>query len=162
QNREPFWRSSCNCWYVHHCGRQIRLSSDKDEAWRLWHEIMARPPEQRTPTPTGPNAPVVEILDAFLDWTKTNQAPKTYRWHRDNIQTFVDAIPRGLTVAELKPYHITRIMDAKNTWSNSTKNGFARSVQRGMKWAEKQGLIERTPIPQVEKPGRESREVVIT
>jgi integrase len=53
-------------------------------------------------------------------------------------------------------------MDSRDTWSASTKNGFARSVQRGLKWAEKQGLIDRTPIPSVEKPGRESREVVIS
>jgi integrase len=162
QNREPFWRSVRNCWYVHVGTRQYRLSPDKDEAWRLWHEMMARPPEERKPIPSGPSALVVELLDAFLEWTKNNQAPKTYRWHRDNIQNFVSEIPPTMTVAELKPYHVTRVMDAKDTWSNSTKNGFARSVQRGMKWAEKQGLIERTPIPQVEKPGRESREVVIT
>ena len=31
-----------------------------------------------------------------------------------------------------------------------------------MKWAEKQGLIDRTPIPQVEKPSPESRDLVIT
>ena len=49
QNREPFWRSDRSCYYVQHGTRQVRLSPDKDEAWRLWHEFMARPPE-----PDGP------------------------------------------------------------------------------------------------------------
>jgi hypothetical protein len=53
-------------------------------------------------------------------------------------------------------------MDAQEGWSASTKNGFARSIQRAMNWAEGQGLIERTPIPKVEKPAGESRELVIT
>lgn len=37
QNREPFWRSKRDCWYVHHGSTTIRLSADKDEdeAWRV-------------------------------------------------------------------------------------------------------------------------------
>jgi integrase len=159
---EPFWREQTRCYYVQLGKKQHRLDPDESTAWRLYHELMAKPPEEKPQIVTGPAATVVEILDAFLEWTNTNQAPKTYRWHKDHIQNFVSGIPKGLLVTELKPYHVTRIMDARTTWSNSTKNGFARSVQRGMKWAEKQGLIERTPIPQVEKPARESREVVIT
>lgn len=152
-----------NCYYVQIGKKQHRLSADRDEAWRQYHHLMSQPPEVRQPTiPAGPSALVVEILDAFLEWTKTNQAPKTYRWHCDHIQNFVSGIPKGLTVAELKPYHVTRIMDARDTWSNSTKNGFARSVQRGMRWAAEQGLINATPIPKVPKPARESRELVIT
>ena len=42
QNREPFWRSERNCWYVQNGSTQVRLSPEKDEAWRLWHEFMAR------------------------------------------------------------------------------------------------------------------------
>ena len=160
---EPFWRAERKCWFVQLGKKQVKLSPDETEAWRLYHELMAKPAGEPQPTvATGPSALVVEILDAFLEWTKTNQAKKTYTWYRDHIQNFVAAIPAGLTVAELKPYHITRVMDSRDTWSASTKNGFARSVQRGMKWAEKQGIIGRTPVPQVEKPSPESRDLVIT
>ena len=75
---------------------------------------------------------------------KTHQAEKTFTWYRDHIQTFVSAIPKTLTVSELKQYHVTRVIDAHADWSNSTESGFARSVQRRMRWAEGQGLIERT------------------
>jgi integrase len=161
QHPEPFWRKQTACYYVQIGTKQHRLSKDRDEAYRLYHELMCRPPEQPA-VKTGPSAFVVEILDAFLDWTKAHQAEKTYTWHRDNIQNFVAAIPKTLTVAELRPYHVTRVMDAHANWSSSTKNGFARSVQRGMRWAEGQGLIDRTPIPKVEKPSPEGREIVIT
>jgi len=86
---QPFWREQTKCYYIQIGKKQHRLSPDEQEAWRLYHEMMAN-------------------------------------------------------------------------WSNSTKNGFARSVQRGMRWAEGQGLIERTPIPKVEKPSPKSREMVLT
>jgi hypothetical protein len=47
QNREPSWKTDRICYYVQHGTKHIRLSPDKDEAWRLWHEFMARPPEER-------------------------------------------------------------------------------------------------------------------
>ena len=92
---EPFWRAERKCWFVQIGKRQIKLSPDEAEAWRLYHELMAKPAEApRQAQVTGPSALVVEVLDAFLEWTKTNQAPKTYRWHRDHIQNFVRGHPR--------------------------------------------------------------------
>jgi integrase len=49
-----------------------------------------------------------------------------------------------------------------DVWSPSTKNGFGRSVQRAIRWANRQGLIDRNPIDFVEKPGGEAREVVVS
>ena len=88
---EPFWRSERNCYFVQIGKRQVRLSPDEAEAWRLYHKLMARPPEERT-EPAAPQA-VVEILDAFLEWAQCNREPRTYRWYKDNIQTFTDSIP---------------------------------------------------------------------
>jgi integrase len=158
---EPFWRSERNCYFVQIGKKQVKLSADRDEAFRLYHQLMSKPPETRVAT-THPSTYVVELLDAFLEWSKIHRAEKTYTWYRDNIQVFVAAIPKDLAVTDLKPYHVTRVMDAQTTWSASTKNGFARSIQRGMNWAEAQGLIDRTPIARVEKPKGESRELVIT
>ena len=160
QHPEPFWRKQTNCYYVQIGKKQHRLSKDRDEAYQLYHELMAKPPEVRSAP--GASGLVVEILDAFLEWTQTHLAAKTYTWHRDHVQNFVTGIPATLTTAEMKPYHVTHVMDSHAGWSASTKNGFARSIQRAMNWAEGQGLIERTPIPKVEKPAAESRELVIT
>src|SRR5262249_14022270 len=119
------------CWYVHHRGRQVRLSPDKDEAWRLWHELMARPPEpERASLPTGPDVQVIEILDAFLDWCQRHKAERTYKWSRENIQRFVDALPDGLKVADLKPYHLTKAMEPYTHWANNTKHDFICAVKR--------------------------------
>jgi hypothetical protein len=128
QNREPFWRSDRACYYVQHGTRQIRLSPEKDEAWRLWHEFMARPPEQPKIIRYGQQSLVVEILDAFLDWALTNSSPRTYAWRQENIQIFARSIPPTLTVAELRPIYITREMKAHPTWGPDTRANFARCV----------------------------------
>ena len=45
QHPEPFWRKQTKCYYVQIGKKQHRLSKDRDEAYRLYHELMAKPPE---------------------------------------------------------------------------------------------------------------------
>jgi integrase len=161
QNREPFWRSERHCWFVYVAARQVRLSPDKDEAWRLWHEIMAKPPEPDRPIAPGPDIHVIEILDAFLDWCQRNKAPRTYDWYRDFFRHFVSTLPSALKVTDLKAYHLTQAMDARQDWSNNTRNNFVTAVKRAFNWALDEELIERNPVGRVKKPAREPREMAI-
>ena len=73
---EPFWREQTQCYYVQLGKKQHRLSPDDDEAWRLYHELMANPPQEHQ-APAGDRALLVEIFDAFLEWAKRNRAPRT-------------------------------------------------------------------------------------
>ncbi|MGO9597011.1 MAG: tyrosine-type recombinase/integrase [Isosphaeraceae bacterium] len=161
QNREPFWRTERDCWYVHVAGRQIRLSPDKDEAWRLWHELMAKPPEPERPVAPGPDIQVIEVLDAFLDWCQRHKAARTYDWYRDFFCHLVGTLPAALRVVELKAHHLTRAMDAKPDWSNNTRNDFVSAVKRAFNWALDEELIERNPIARAKKPARETREIAV-
>ncbi len=163
QSREPFWRSDRACYYVQNGTRQIRLAPDKDEAWQLWHEFMARPPEEKEkPLTPGPGVLAVTILDAYLDWCQKHRAARTYEWNRENIQRFADALPGGLKAAEVRPYHVTRGMDPYPDWSNNTKHDFISAVKRAFSWAEGEGLIEKNPIASVKKPAREAREMAVS
>ena len=164
QSREPFWRSDRSCYYVQHGTRQVRLSPDKDEAWRLWHEFMANPPSPDEPRPVapGPGVEAIEILDAYLDWCQKNKAARTYAWYRENIQKFASALPDGLRVSDLKPYHLTRAMDGYAHWANNTKHDFISAVKRAFTWAEAEGLIEKNPLSHVKKPAREAREMAVS
>jgi hypothetical protein len=152
QSREPFWFADRNAWYVHHGNRKVRLSPDRDEAWRLWHELMAKPPEERK-TPASSNDPfVAEVIDRFLEWCQRNRSADTYDVYRRLTQRFVDDIPKMLTVSGLKPNHVTRVMDANaDKWNNNTKHDFATAVQRVFNWALGEGLIERNPLVKVSK-----------
>ena len=157
---EPYWRSQTKCYYVQIRGRQHRLSPDEDDAFRLYHELMARPPE--SPVPAGPGTAVVAILDAFLEWARVNRDPKTFEWYRDRLQIFAGTIPPTLKVSELKPYHVTRAMDAHPTWGNNHKHNFARAVQRAFNWALRQELLDRNPVAFVEKPAMEARDMAVS
>ena len=162
QHPEPFWRAARHCWYVQLGKKQLRLHPDRDEAYRRYHEILSRKPEEQAPQPHLPSRLVVELLDAFLDWAKTNKAPHTYIWYKANIQRFVDAIPAGLTIAELKPYHVTRATDAHTNWANNTRLDFITAVKRAFNWAVDEEIIDRSPLARVRKPAREAREMAVS
>lgn len=163
QSREPFWFEDRQAYYVTIGTTKKRLSPDKDEAWRLWHELMARPPEEpeKPRLPTGPDAEAIEVLDAFLDWCQRNKAARTYAWYRENIQKFASALPDGLKVSELKPYHLTKAMEPYGHWANNTKHDFISAVKRAFSWAVDEELIDRNPIGRVKKPTREAREFAV-
>ncbi len=62
---EPFWRAERSCYFVQIGKRQIRLDTDETEAYRLSHELMAKPPESRVDRPVLSQF-VVEVIDAIL------------------------------------------------------------------------------------------------
>ncbi len=63
QHPEPFWRQQTQCYYVQIGKKQHRLSSDREDAFRVYHELMSRPPDAPRP-PVPPNARrAVEIID---------------------------------------------------------------------------------------------------
>jgi integrase len=55
---------------------------------------------------------VVEIIDAFLDGAHKNRERLTYESYKRRLQAFADSSPPSLPYSELKPYHVTRDMDA--------------------------------------------------
>jgi hypothetical protein len=156
----PFWRASRNCWFVQLGKKQIKLDPDREEAFRMYHTLMQR--EDPEPVVIASDPPVVEVLDAFLEWAEHNGTPRTFAWRKENLETFARSIPRNLTVSQLKPYHVTKEMNAHPTWGPDTRANFARCVQRAFRWARKQGLIGENPVEHVEKPGKSKREVFYT
>ena len=161
QNREPFWRADRNCYYVQDGTKQVRLSPEKEEAWRLWHEFMARPPEQRRVVPvTGPEAHAVGVLDTFLDWCQKHKAGRTYDWYRGYLESFARSLPPGLAVDALKPFHVQGWVDGQAGWKTG-KRGAIIAVQRAFNWAVRMGLVAANPVRTLEKPKAGRREQVI-
>ena len=160
---QPFWREARACYFVQIGKKQVRLSPDRDEAFRLYHELMTRKPGDSLP-PAAAATPhlAVEVLDAFLEWASQNKAARTYEWYRENIQRLVSRIPASLTVAELKPFHVTRAMADFPNWSNNTKNDFIGAIKRAFNWAVDEELIDRSPLARMKKPAREAREMAVS
>lgn len=158
---QPFRRKGRG-WYVQIGKRQIKLADTEPEAWRAYHELMARPAGSASLGAPGVAPTVLEVLDAFLSWSHASQAAKTHKWHLTWCRAFAASAPKGLTVADLRPHHVLGAMATHPAWKNSTRNAFVRSIQRAVRWANEHGLIEANPIPKVAKPAGERREVVVT
>ena len=158
---QPFWREGRKCWFVQLGKKQVRLDPDRGEAFRLYHELMTRPPEARRFAGDSPPL-ALDVLDAFLDWTRANKAARTYDWYRDFILHLKDAIPPSIAASDLRPHHASRVMDARSDWGPNTKHGFARAVTRAFNWAVKQGLVASNPLAGLEKPRPEARETHVT
>jgi integrase len=136
QHCEPWWLKSHKCYYLQVGPDQKRLSPDKDEAWRLWHEFMAKPPEERKGAGAAmaqPEPYAVQVIDHYLDWCERNRRPKTYAWSK-----------------------------AHPEWEANTRHGFIAACQRAFSWAAEEGRIAQSPVPKMRKPDREARELAIT
>ena len=151
-----FWKAR-GAWYVTIAGVRHRLAEDREEAETRFHELMAHPVRRQ-----AAGNSVVTLIDQYLEWTLRNRSAATYRWYRDFLQSFIDAIPAALTVGQLRPWHVQQWADGQPGLSSSTRSARIRAVKRALRWAVQQGYIGHDPIAHLPKPPVGRREVVIT
>ncbi|QDU30774.1 site-specific tyrosine recombinase XerC [Anatilimnocola aggregata] len=143
----PFFRKQTASWYVQIKGKQVPLGPDREAAWQKYHDLMAGHREM------APSTPVVEVLDQFLVWVGNNQAPKTLEYYKRYLDSFARHIGTRVRVQDLKAYHVTRWVDQQySSQSDSSKFGAFRSVQRAFNWAKRQGVIQASPVANLDKP----------
>lgn len=175
---EPFYRSARKAWFVQLGKRQVPLGHDAEprrdrktgkpipsqEVLDRYHETMRnRASIEEEERPARGGSPVVlVIIDQFLDWVQRRKAPRTFEWYHRHCLAFAKSVERDLTVAQLRPFHLTNLCDAHPEWSPTTKHGLCRAVQRALRWSERQGLIDRSPLGEVEKPEPQDRDVVLS
>lgn len=155
---KPWYWKARKTWFVCHKGERIPLGPDRDEAFRQFHVIMAKPDTERHPLPRGA---VVAILDDFLTWTEENRAPKTFTRYRDFIQSFVTKYGR-MDASDLNPSHVTAWLSSHKGWNSTTKRNAITALQRGFNWAVKNRGLDRNPIRGMEKPQAKRRTTVVT
>jgi integrase/recombinase XerD len=155
---KPFFRTARKAWFLQVGDKQIKLGSDRDAAFRRYHELMGQP--QAPPAPADARS-VVGVLDAFLDWCLNHKAGRTYDWYHDYLESFARSVPPELATDKLKPYHVQQWLDANPGWKTG-KRGAVIAVQRAFNWAARMGLIESNPIRSVEKPKAGRRNKVIS
>lgn len=156
---KPFFKKSRNTWYVEIDRKQINLGPDKDAAFRQYHELMARQPDP--PAKQSDELPVAQALDLFLDWCLKHKAERTYDWYRQYLQSFLDALPRGLTVKDLRPFHVQQWVDGKPRWKTG-KRGAVTAVQRALNWAARSGYVTTNPLQGMERPEAGRRDTFLT
>jgi integrase len=181
---KPFFKAKRNTWYAEIRRTQHALGKHPEglpppakkggvlqappEILQAFYRLMADPEQAEGPGPRVREVPgqqqqlVLEVLDEFLEWCQKHKARATYAWYRDRIQAFVATIPGHLPVAELKPIHVERWVDAHPGWSASHQRGSKVAVQRAFSWAEKMGLVAVSPLRHLDKPEAGKREQVVS
>jgi hypothetical protein len=71
---KPWYWKARKTWCVYYKGEKILLAPDRDEAFRQYHQIMAKPEQKRQPVQWEA---VAVILDDFLTWTEENRARRS-------------------------------------------------------------------------------------
>ncbi len=159
-NPEPWFRPSRNTYFVTLGGKQINLrTADKAEAFRLWHELMAKDePEPVKP----PSIAVVVLLAEFAEWSQRNNRASTYEWRRGFLESFLSTIPSGLLAVDVKPFHVTKWLDQHPTWGTNSRYGAIATIKRAFQWGADQGYLEHSPVQRLKKPGIKRRETLLT
>jgi integrase len=165
--RKPFFRASRGVWFVEIVrGKQINLGKDRDTAFARYHELMADSAQNPAGQPGVPARPapqlVIVLVDHFLDWCQKHRAADTYRWYRDRLQLFCNAIPNSLTITQLRNYHVQQWVDSFSSLSSGSKRNHCRAIQRAMRWAVQQGYADASPISSLEKPAAGRREQLVS
>lgn len=154
---KPWFRKGRG-WFVTIDGKQVNLGIDKESAYKKFHEIMASPALL-----SSSKHPLLSVIfDDFLEWTHKHREPATYETSKRRLQSFLDALPSGLTALDLKPYHVQHWLDSHPTWTSTTARSNVSTAQRAINWAVKMGYLSANPIAFIEKPPAESRERVVT
>jgi integrase len=153
---KPFFKKGRGVWYVEINRNQVNLGSDRDEAFRRYHQLMAQPQAKRVAADS-----VLGVIDAYLEWCSKHRAPDTYRWYRDRLQEFARQIEPNLTVAQFRPFHVQQWIDAREGWADGSRRNAIRAVKRAFKWAEEQGYLDRSPVAHLKKPKGGKREIIV-
>ena len=109
---KPWFRKDRSSWYVQLDGKQHNLGSDRELAFKRYHDLMAQPRKRQVPSETVP-----AVIDLFLDWCQKNRATRTYDWYQVRCQAFVDTIAPDLRVTDLRPHHLQTWVDAHSDWA---------------------------------------------
>ena len=154
-----WFRKDIGWWMVTLGGQKVRLAQGRENkklAEQKFHELAAVRPQP----PEAPTARVADIIEAFLAWTKLHRSAETNRNYIWYGQSFAEH-SGFITVAELKPIHVTRWVDERQ-WKGTTERNARRSIYRAFSWATEQGVVPRNPLNGMKCPGAAVRARIMT
>jgi hypothetical protein len=129
---KPWYRASKSAWYVEHNFKQHRLGEHPQGAppptkskagWNAPREIldafyrlMATDPAN---LPKPEKVAAALLCDLFLEHSHKHHSHDCYVNYRHFLRSFCRAYGR-LPAAELKPFHVTKWIDAHPAWTGGT------------------------------------------
>jgi hypothetical protein len=170
---KPWFRTSKNAWYVQLGDQQTRLGprlpddpppkKDKN-GWVVpnrittaWHQLMA---VQTKILPKSDVITVATVCDLFLQHAERHNDAVMFRWYNRYLQDFCEQYGT-LAVVDLKPFHVTRWLDAHKGWTAGRRHAIT-AIKRAFNWATDEGVIANSPIKSVKKPAVNKRPAALT
>jgi len=103
----PFFRKQTKSWYVWVGKKLVNLGKNKKQSLTKYQRFCSVSSSDAT------YEPVVSLLNRFLDWTKKNRSPRTYRWYKDYLKSLAGDIGKRLCVADLTADHVDDWVNAE-------------------------------------------------
>lgn len=151
--RKPWFRKSCNAWYVTIDGKKVPLAKGEHNhaaAMKEFYRVMSSRDEDADAPAVSDS--VVSLLGKFLGWVKKHKSPATYEQRRYYLRSFV----RHKGVKRLPPHRVSvelveDWLDAHPKWKASRRHA-VMSVLRAFNWAVKRGKLAKNPVAGIEVP----------
>ena len=144
----PWFKKSHGAWYVKLDRKEVRLGTDRADAFKAFHRLMAQRPR------FGPHVPknltIAELGELWLTARDGQVKPSTFGRYLMYTQAFKDFYPR-LRAEDLQPYHVEQWLQA-HAWNSSTRNLATTIVKMILKWGKDQGYLATNPIASVKTP----------
>src|SRR5688500_9364935 len=85
----PWFRKQTGWWMVNIGGKRHKLAEgrhNKSAASEKFHELML----VQAQSPAAADLQIASLCDAFLEWSKQNQSPETYRGYLFYLQSWAE------------------------------------------------------------------------
>src|SRR4051794_26159740 len=121
---KPWWREQTGWWMVKIAGKQTKLvEGPKDEKHRLLaEEAFADLRRLNRTSPQAATARTVDVIDAYLVWSRDNLAADTHRINVYYLQLFAEACGQK-PARDIIPYDVEQWVSAKKAagdWGDTT------------------------------------------
>jgi integrase len=152
----PWFYAGKNTWYLWLDGRKVSLGvkgqENKVDALKAWHKLMAggRP----IPEPKA-QVSVEQVIDAFLADAKSKVKEVTWIVYERFCRFF--KADYGKRNADTLTPALLETWARKPEWSSSTRHDALGILATAFRWAERAGLIARSPLVGIRKPPKASR-----
>jgi integrase len=159
--RKPqVWFRKQTGWYMTTLnGQQVKLSREKKEAERAFHQLLFTEPE---PEETGGLRPSVrKLADLFLDQSLRENNAGTWAVQRFYLQSFCDHIGKKRAL-DIKVHHATEWIAKHPEWSTSTCTTARKIIRACLNWSVDQGFVPSNPLQKLKRGDFTRRDRVLT
>lgn len=151
-------RKQTGYYYVTFRGEKVRLSKDRKEAERLFHELMAKKPEEAAP---ALGVSFRKLADEYLIHTQGTKGEHTFNHQVKVLREFCQHV-KGARATELKGHMVLAWLAKKTTWNDSTKSNVKKVLKAACNWGVKNGYLDEHPLKKLPSGNTRRRDRIIT